>query len=34
MGLENFKLLFKSKKKKIVDSMYQQNILHKVFDKI
>ena len=33
MGLENFKL-FKSKKKKIVDSMYQQNILHKVFDKI
>ena len=32
MGLENFKL-FKSKKK-IVDSMYQQNILHKVFDKI
>ena len=33
MGLENFKL-FKKKKKKIVDSMYQQNILHKVFDKI
>ena len=33
MGLENFKLLLKFKKK-IVDSIYKQNILHKVFDKI
>ena len=32
MKLENFKLLFKSKK--IVDSIYQQKKLYKVFDNI